>query len=51
MAVCRGPPDRACVVHYKTGEVLVKQDAVSDGQATPVKEGTENAQSLSRLPT
>jgi hypothetical protein len=39
-----GPPGRACLFHYRTDEVLVKQDAVYGGQATPpVKEGTEHA--------
>jgi hypothetical protein len=50
MATGNGPPDRACVVHHRTDELLVQQHAVSDGQATsPVKEGTEHAKSLSCL--
>jgi hypothetical protein len=45
-----GTPDNTYVVHHRTDELLAKQHAVSDGQATcPVKEGTEHAQSLSRL--
>jgi hypothetical protein len=45
-----GPPDRACVVHHTTDELLVEQHAVSDGQATSsVKERTEHAQSSCRL--
>jgi hypothetical protein len=44
-----GPPDRACVVHHKMDELPVQQHAVSDGQATSVKEGTEHTQSLCHL--
>jgi hypothetical protein len=52
MCVCvgSGPPDRACVVHHGTDELLVEQYAISDGQATPpVKEGAKQTQYLSRL--
>jgi len=34
MTADNGPPDRACVVHHRTDELLVQQHAVSDGQAT-----------------
>jgi hypothetical protein len=50
MAAGSTPTDRACVVHHRTDELLVQQHAVSDGQAASVKEETEQAQSLSRLP-
>jgi hypothetical protein len=44
------PPDRACVVHYWTDELLVEQQAVLNGKtAPPVKEGANHSQYLSRL--
>jgi hypothetical protein len=44
------PPDRACVIHHKTDELLVEQHTVSDGQAaSPVKEGSKHAKSLGCL--
>jgi hypothetical protein len=44
------PPDRACVVHHGTDELLVEQHTISDGQTTPrVEEGVRQTQSLSRL--
>jgi hypothetical protein len=43
-------PDRACVVHHRTDELLVDQHAVLNGKtAPPVKDGAKHAQSLSRL--
>lgn len=48
----RVPPDWAYVVHYRTDELLVEQHTVSDGQATPVKDGAKHNQSLNPfLPT
>jgi hypothetical protein len=42
-----GPPDRTCVIHHRTDELLVEQHTVSDGQAaSPVKEGAKRTQSL-----
>jgi hypothetical protein len=50
VAAGSGPPDRTCVIHHRTDELLVEQHTVSDGQAaSPVKEGAKHAQSLSRL--
>jgi hypothetical protein len=44
------PPDRACVVHHRTDELLVEQHAVLNGKtAPPLKEGAKHAQSLSSL--
>jgi hypothetical protein len=40
-------PDRTCIIHYRTDELLVEQHTVSDGQAaSPVKEVTNHALSL-----
>jgi hypothetical protein len=38
VGVGNGPPDRACLVHHGTDELLVKQYAISDGQTTPLVE-------------
>jgi hypothetical protein len=39
VAAGSGPPDRTCVIHHRTDELLVEQHTVSDGQAAPpVKE-------------
>jgi hypothetical protein len=39
ICVGNGQPDRACIVHHGTDEVLAEQYAISDGQATSVEEG------------
>jgi hypothetical protein len=39
-----GPPDRACVVHYWTDELLVEQHAVLNGKTAPPVEGAKHAQ-------
>jgi hypothetical protein len=40
VAASSGPPDRTCLIHHRTDELLVEQHTVSDGQAaSPVKEG------------
>jgi hypothetical protein len=50
VGVNSGPPDRACVVHNWTDELLVEQHAVLNGKtAPPVKERAKHAQTLSRL--
>jgi hypothetical protein len=50
MGVGSRPPDRACVVQHRTGELLVEQYAVLNGKTPPpVKEGAKHARSLSRL--
>jgi hypothetical protein len=50
VAAGSGPPDRTCVIHHRTDELLVEQHTVFDGQAaSPVKEGAKHAQSLSLL--
>jgi hypothetical protein len=50
VAAGSGPPDRTCVIHHGTDELLVEQHTVSDEQdASPVKEGAKHAQSLSCL--
>jgi hypothetical protein len=36
MAAGNRPPDRACVIHHTTDELLEQQNAVSDAQATSV---------------
>jgi hypothetical protein len=48
MAAGSGSPDRTCVVHHRTDELLIEQHTVSDGQtASPVKERAKQAQSFS----
>jgi hypothetical protein len=48
MAAGSGPLDRACIVHDRMNELLIKQLTISDGQAaSPVKEGAKHVQSLS----
>jgi hypothetical protein len=50
VAAGSGPPDRTCVIHHRTDELLVEQHTLSEGQAaSPVKEGAEHAQSLNCL--
>jgi hypothetical protein len=50
VAAGSGPPDRTCVNHHRTNELLIEQHTVSDRQATsPVKEGAKHAQYLSCL--
>lgn len=35
-----GPPDRICILHHRTDELVVQQHEVPDGQAgSPVEEG------------
>jgi hypothetical protein len=52
VAAGSGPPDRTCVIHHRTDELLVEQYTVSDGQAaSPVKEGAKHAQTLRCLLT
>jgi hypothetical protein len=42
VAAGSGPPDRTCVIHHRTDELLVEQHTVSDGQAVShVKEGED----------
>jgi hypothetical protein len=49
VVVGSGPPDRACVVHHGTDELLIQQHMVPDVQATLVKVGVNYTQSLSCL--
>jgi hypothetical protein len=50
VAAGSGPPDRTCVIHHRTDELLLEQHNVSDGQAaSPVKKGAKHAQSLGCL--
>jgi hypothetical protein len=50
MVTSSRPPDGACIIHRRTDELLIKERAVSDGQAASRdKEGARHAQSLSCL--
>jgi hypothetical protein len=42
VAPSSGPPDVARIVHHGTDELLVEQDIIPDGEATPVQERTLN---------
>jgi hypothetical protein len=50
VAAGSGPPDRTCVIHHRTDELLVEQHTVSGREAaSPAKERAKHAQSLSCL--
>jgi hypothetical protein len=50
MALSSGPPERTRIIHHGTDDLLLKERAVSDGQAaSPVKERAKQARSLSCL--
>jgi hypothetical protein len=44
VAASSGPPDRTCLIHHRTDELLVQYHTVSDGQAaSPVTEEVNHA--------
>jgi hypothetical protein len=52
MAASSGPPAGVCIQQLRAGELLVKQQAVSDGQAiSPIKQGDKHTQSLNCRPS
>jgi hypothetical protein len=50
VGISGGSPNRARVVHHRTNELLIKQNAILDREAaSPVQERTQYSQSLSSL--
>jgi hypothetical protein len=47
MAASSGPAGRACLIHHRTDELLLKPHTACGGQATsPIKEGARHVQSF-----